>query len=183
MIAPPENPAWFCLRSHPKREHIAAACLQKDLALETFLPRISFKRSTPRGPVWFTEALFPNYLFARFGLAASILAVRHARGVRGVIHFGDRWPAVPEAVVAELRAALGHRELHIVPEALDPGQAVEIAGGVFHGLAAVVLRVMPGQERIAVLLEFLGRQSTVELGLDSVVKPAAQCRNPWSKSG
>jgi len=31
------------------------------------------------------------------------------------------------------------------------------------GLRAVVTRVTPGRERIAVLMEFLGRQTTIEL--------------------
>ena len=101
------RPAWFCVRSQPKHEHIAAAHLKGDPDLEVFLPRIRFKRATRRGPVWFTEALFPNYLFTRFDLAACLRRVCHAWGVRGVVHFGDRGPIVPEAVIEELRVSLG----------------------------------------------------------------------------
>ena len=89
----PESPAWFCVRTHPKHEHIAAASLRKDLALETFLPRMRSQRSTARGLVWFTDALFPTYLFARFPLHSSLLAVQYSRGVRAVVHFGAK-PAV-----------------------------------------------------------------------------------------
>ena len=165
----PALPAWFCIRTQHKHEHIAAASLRKDLGLETFLPRLRFKRSTQRGPVWFTEALFPNYLFARFSLASRLLAVQHARGVRDIVHFGQRWPAVPDPVIASLQSALGPAEVHVLGDDLQPGQFVEIAGGVFHGLSAVVLRVMASQERIAVLLDFLGRQTPVELPLTAVV--------------
>src|SRR5512137_7046 len=100
------TPAWFCLRTQPKHEHIAAAHLQQDSDIAVYLPRIRFKRATRRGPVWFTEALFPNYLFARFDLAACLRRVCHARGIRGVVHFGDRWPIVPETVIDELRATV-----------------------------------------------------------------------------
>ena len=78
--------AWFCIRSQPKYEHLAAAHLQREPGFEVYLPRIRFKRATRRGPVWFTEALFPNYLFARFDPAACLRRVCHARGVRGVVH-------------------------------------------------------------------------------------------------
>jgi transcription antitermination factor NusG len=41
---------------------------------------------------------------------------------------------------------------------------------MFHGLLAVVTRIMPARERVAVLLEFLGRQTTVELAGGAVVR-------------
>ena len=118
----PPAPAWFCLRTQPKHEHIAAAHLQQDPDIEVYLPRIRFKRATRRGPVWFTEALFPNYLFARFDLAACLRRVCHARGVRGVVHFGDRWPIVPEAVIEELRATVGADQVHVVRDEVRPGR-------------------------------------------------------------
>jgi transcriptional antiterminator RfaH len=164
------GPAWFCLRTQPKHEHLAAAGLRKEPDVEVYLPRIRFRRSTRRGPVWFTEALFPSYLFARFDLAVSLRRVCHSRGVRGVVHFGERWPIVPEAAVEELRATLGADQVHVIQNELQPGEAVQIAGGVFHGLQAVVTRVMPSRDRVAVLLEFLGRQTAVELPGEAVIR-------------
>ena len=162
--------AWFCIRSQPKHEHIAAAHLRKEVGIEVYMPRIRFKRATRRGPVWFTEALFPSYFFARFELAADLRSVCHARGVRGVVHFGHRWPIVPDPVVEELRATVSPDQVHIIRDDLRPGEPVQIAGGVFHGLQAVVTRVMPSQERASVLLEFLGQQTSVELALESIIR-------------
>jgi transcriptional antiterminator RfaH len=164
------GPAWFCVRSKTKHEHLAAAHLEKESDVEVYLPRIRFRRATRRGPVWFTEALFPGYLFARFELATSLRKVSHAPGVSGVVHFGQRWPIVPAGVVEELRATVGAGQAHVIGEDLHPGENVQIAGGAFHGLRAVVTRVMPGRERVAVLLEFLGRQTAVELGREAVVR-------------
>jgi len=161
---------WFCIRTQPKHEHIAAKHLQEVPEIEVYLPRIRFKRSTRRGPVWFTEALFPNYLFARFDLAPLARRVRHAQGVRGIVHFGDQWPAIPDKVIEELRAAIGSDDIHIISEPFKPGDAVHISGGSFHGLQAVVTRAMPGRQRVAVLLEFLGRQTMVELSPESLVR-------------
>jgi transcriptional antiterminator RfaH len=165
-----EVPAWFCIRTQPKHEHIAAAHLKEEPDIEVYLPRIRFKRSTRRGPVWFTEALFPNYLFARFDLAGCLRKLHHHRGVRGVVHFGQHWPTIPDGVIDELRASVGADEVHVIGEPLQPGETVQISGGGFHGLTAVVSRVMPGSQRVAVLMEFLGRQTTVELASDAVIR-------------
>jgi hypothetical protein len=40
--------------------------------------------------------------------------------------------------------------------------------GPFRGFEAIVTRVVPAQERVCVLLEFLGRQSMVQLELKDV---------------
>ena len=166
--APPSGfgqsqPAWFCLRSQPKHEHIAAAHLRQETEIEVFLPRIRFKRPTRQGPVWVTEALFPNYLFARFDLEACLRKVRHVRGVRGVVHFGCRWPTIPNQVIDELLATLGQAEVHVVVPELKPGDEVQVSGGALHGLQAVIQCAMPGKERVAVLMDFLGRQTTVQI--------------------
>jgi transcriptional antiterminator RfaH len=155
--------AWFCVRTQAKHEHIAAASLKRNWKLEVFLPRIRFKRTTRQGPAWTTEALFINYLFSRFNLATHLRVVQSARGVAGVVHFGSHWPVIPDATIAELRTALGGQELHVIDTKFNPGDNVEIVGGTFHGLQAVVTRVIPSKQRVAVLLDFLGRQTSVEL--------------------
>ena len=161
---------WFCLKSQPKHEHIAAAHLRQHSAVEVFLPRIRFKRAAQRGTAWVTEALFPGYLFARFDWQASLRAVQHSRGVRGVVHFGERWPAIPEASIRELQQPIGISEPRTIPEIFAPGDEVEITEGAMRGLRAVVTRVLPGRERIAVLMEFLGLQTMIELPRHFLIK-------------
>jgi len=161
---------WFCLRSQPKHEHIAAAHLKKMESVEVFLPRVRFQRATRQGLAWVTEALFPNYLFARFDWHNSLRQVQAARGVSGVVHFGERWPVIDAAVIADLQRAVGADELHTISTALQPGDDVEIADGAMRGLRAVVSRVIPSRERVAVLMEFLGRQTTIEVPANYLVK-------------
>ena len=162
--------AWFCLRSQPKHEHIAARHLRQLAGLEVFLPRIRFQRKTRQGLAWVTEALFPNYLFARFNWNNALRLVHHTPGVVGVVHFGTRWPTIADDVIAELRRLFGSDQLHVISSEPKIGDHVQIAGGVFHALRAVVTQVMPARERVTVLLEFLGRQTAVELPLGSVIR-------------
>jgi transcriptional antiterminator RfaH len=155
--------AWFCVRTHPKHEHIAAAQLRQEPDIEVFLPRIRYRRSTRSGPAWVNEALFKDYLFARFELSTALRRVKHSRSVRDVIHFGDRWPTVPEIIIAQLQDAMGGEDLRLVEDPLQPGDNVRIASGAMSGLEAVVTRVMPSKQRVALLLDFLGRQTAVEM--------------------
>lgn len=162
--------AWFCLRSQPKHEHIAAGHLRKMEGVEVFNPRIRFPRATRSGKVIVTESLFPNYLFARFDWETSLNRVHYAPGVTGVVHFGDKWPTVPEQAIEEIRAVIGAEGVHIIPDEFAPGDAVRLSGGVFHGLNAIVTQVMPGRDRVMVLMDFLGRQSAVVVGVQSIIR-------------
>lgn len=164
------QPAWFCLRSQTKREHMAAAQLRASGAVDVFLPRIRYRRKTTRGTAWVTEALFPNYLFARFDWKTAFRQVHHSPGVTGVVHFGAHWPTVPDATIEEMRVLFGSEELHVISAVFNPGDEVQIAGGAFHGLAAVVTQVMPARQRVNVLLDFLGRQLALELPTDALVR-------------
>ena len=54
----PDLPAWYCLRSQPKHEHIAAVYIRKHLGVESFAPRIRFQQVRQQRKAWMTEALF-----------------------------------------------------------------------------------------------------------------------------
>ena len=52
---------------------------------------------------------------------------------------------------------------------VETGDVVRISGGVLDSLEGVVTRVMPGRKRVAVLLDFLGRQTAVEVDIASII--------------
>jgi len=152
---------WFCIRSKLKQERTAAASLHALPDIEVFCPRIRFQRQTRRGKIWFEEALFPGYLFARFELERMFKAVNCARGVAGLIKFGASYPSIPAAEVESLRTWFVGQETKTIVSEPQVGQTSTIVDGPFKGLTAVVSRLMPGAQRVAVLLEVLGRQSEV----------------------
>ena len=96
--------------------------------------------------------------------------MRHTFGVAGVVHFGVFWPTVPQRAIDELQSIIGSEGVRVLEPALQVGQEVEIAAGAFEGFRGVVARVLPARDRVAVLLEFLGRQTTVELPVEGVVR-------------
>ena len=163
----PGLPAWYCLQAQPKHERIAAVHLRAYAKLETFAPQIRFQRLRQGHKMWMTEALFPGYFFARFDLAAGRREVQYSRGVRNVVHFGEKYPSVPDALVEQLRALVGPDELTVVePSPPEQGRPVQVAAGVFAGMETIVTGYLPAKERVKVLLSFMGRDLEVE-------KPAA----------
>ncbi len=165
--------AWYCLRSQPKHEHIAAAHLRLLEGVTVFCPRIRFRRTTRQGLVWVTEAMFPGYLFAHFELAEMNLRVRYAHGVNGIVRFAGQYPTIEEEALAQLRDHTGSAEVKELNYQISEGDQVQIVGGAFVGLEAVVTQVLSAKERVKVLMDFLGRKMEAELQSSSVLRQVA----------
>jgi len=169
QLALSEMPLWFCLRSQPKHEHLAATTLRRQLNIACFSPRVRYRKATRRGPVWFVEAMFPGYLFAEFVYSQFHRRVEHFSGIQGVVHFGDYIATVDEGIIDALRQHAGDEEIVTIDTSLKVGQAVEIAEGPLRGLEAVVTQILPAKERIRVLLELLGGQIEAEVAAPNVL--------------
>lgn len=163
---------WHCLRARPRQEHQAADRLRARYGIEVYGPRIRYRKVTRRGTVWFVEALFPGYLFARFDAAADLRRIQYASGVTGVVRFGGRPAVVPDETIAGLRAAMSDGETRVFVEPFRPGDRAEVVEGPFRGLEAVIVQVLPARERVRVLLEFLGRETTAEIAYTQLAKPS-----------
>lgn len=164
------KPAWYCVKAQPKHEHIAAAHLRLLEEVTVFSPRIRFRKATRRGIVWVTEAMFPGYLFARFKLTDMHRQVRYAHGVSGIVRFADRYPTIDEESLEQL---MDHTDDNGVKEMnynLSQGDCVKIADGIFAGLDAVVVKVLPANERVKILMDFLGRKIEAEVRHSSVLR-------------
>ena len=67
-------------------------------------------------------------------------------------------------------ATIGQEDVRVITDEFKPGERVLIAEGALLGLRAVVTRVMPGNERVAVLMEFLGQKSHAVVSSKSLVR-------------
>jgi transcriptional antiterminator RfaH len=162
------NPAWYCARTKPKHEHIAAANLQKNLGLEVFHPRLRLERATRRGVMRVVEPLFPCYIFVRCHLAENLDGIRHVNGISSLVHFGKRVPVVPDVAIEELRQCFGTEEFMTLQDGLVAGTEVVIAAGAFLGYSAKVVRALPAVRRVQILLDFLGRPTLAEADRSSL---------------
>lgn len=161
--------AWYCARTKPKHEHIAAANLRRNLQLEVFHPLLRVERATRRGLVRVVEPLFPCYIFVRCVLESSLSEIQHTSGVNAMVRFGEKIPPVDDARIEELQECFTAGEPMDVESRLAPADEVRIVDGVFSGVRAFVLRVMPARMRVQVLLDILGRPTPVEVDRASLI--------------
>jgi transcriptional antiterminator RfaH len=160
--------AWYCARTQPKHEHLAAATLTKNLGLEVFHPRLRLERATRRGPVRVIEPLFPCYIFIRCTLGNMLNEIRYVSGISSLVHFGEKIPTVPDQVIDDLRECFESEEPLSVNDGLAAGSEVTIMNGAFLGSRAIVLRVLPARRRVQILLDILGRATVTEVDRSSV---------------
>lgn len=165
---PEEKKLWFCVKTHPKHEHLAAANLAKAGGFEVFNPQLRTRRTTKRGMVWFTESVFAGYIFARFNLQKDLSTIRYSSSVSQVVHFNSGYPSIPEHQMQDLQMMFKGKEPITVTMTPSEGDTVRIVGGAFNDLVAVVLRVAPAKQRVQALLNLLGRMTTVDLDLSQV---------------
>jgi len=169
LCARSEQQRWYCIRTHNKREQIAAAHLQKLPKVEVFNPHLRLMRCTRRGRFCNTEPLFPNYLFARFDLEQMLEKVNCTPAVKFVLRFGGRQSEIPDLVIAELQEQLAEVCSQVLTDEPIEGEEVEIAAGAFTGTKARVTRVLPAKQRVRILLDVMGRSVTAELSLNAVL--------------
>ena len=161
---PGEELAWYCAKTKPKHDHIAAANLRKNLGLEVFSPRLRSEQTTIRGVIKnVTEPVFPGYVFVRCAIEEHLDQIRYTSGLSGIVSFGGRIPTVPAEVLEDLRTCFGAEEVLNLQKDPSPGDGVTLAGGAFLGMQAVVLRSWPARRRVQVLLEILGRPTPLEV--------------------
>ena len=160
---------WYGARTKPKHEHIAAANLRKNLGLEVFSPRLRMEKLTRRGLVKVTEPLFPCYIFVNCVLEDSLDDIQHTVGVNRLLSFGGKIPQVANEIIVELQECFENEEIIQLQSSLAPGDEVTVAGGAFAGMNAWVLKSLPAKKRVQILLDILGRPTTVEVERDALM--------------
>lgn len=160
---------WRPVRTKPKTEHIVARLLRRWDGVEVFCPRIRFQRTLERGKVWFEEALFPGYVFARFDLDVSLRVINSESNVLGVVRFGEGYPDLEESTVEALRSEFPEGEPVVVSQGVQVGEEVEVVDGPLRGAVVTVTALPSGGERVRILMEFLGQDREVEVPLMSLL--------------
>ncbi|MCP5538021.1 MAG: hypothetical protein H7A51_17535 [Akkermansiaceae bacterium] len=172
-----DDPAWYCVRTQTKREHLAARSLRQLDGVESFCPRLRYRKATRRGKVWWVEAMFPGYIFAFFSRFENERQVVHTHGVMKLLKFGDYIPEIPATFIAELYKQMqdqedGDNDMLTLEPTINKGDEVEIAHGALQGFQGKVVEVLPAHERVKILIEFLGNPQIVDADLFSLILPS-----------
>jgi len=160
---------WYAIQTKVNREKDVEKRLT-DFRLEVFLPWMRTRRRIGSRFHWVLAPLFPGYVFCRLDMVTSGKAARYSPGVKDFLTFGSRLAEVGENIIEGLRQRCPGGVAEIDPVSAKPGDTVRINEGPFAGLEAVFEQKLKGSERVAVLLEILGRQTRIVLPSETIAK-------------
>jgi transcriptional antiterminator RfaH len=156
---------WYVVYSKPHKEEQAQFHLRMK-KLDVFFPRLDLVRVAEKRKR--IIPLFPNYLFVRIHLPTEFHYVSWSPGVKRIISFGDRPIPLDERVISFLKQQTDAEGVIKARSQLRPGQEVEIRGGPFDGLIAIIQDPPDAKGRVRILLKLLSRQISVKLGVEFI---------------
>jgi transcriptional antiterminator RfaH len=171
MTEPPTDYAarWYVAKTRPNAENKALFHLERqgfDVYLPRFLRRIKHARRTS----WQPRPLFPNYVFV--AMPSTNLRWRAINSTIGIAHLicDERGPVpVPAGIVEDLRHQEDGSGLILTGRKVPfaKGVKVEVMSGAFADHVGRFVAATD-DERVVILLDFMGRQVATKLTLDSI---------------
>jgi len=158
---------WYAIQTKPNKEKEVEKRLS-DLGLDVFLPWLRTRRRIGSRHQWVLVPLFPGYLFCFLDMVQSGKAARYSPGVKDFLKFGSQIAEVGGEIVETLRLRCPEGVAQIDPVGAKAGDVIRINEGPFSGLEAIFERSLKGSERVAVLLEILGRQTRIVLPAEAI---------------
>lgn len=163
---------WFVAHTQPHAEAKASVHLDRQ-GFEIYLPRYLKRRRHARKIETVAAPLFPRYLFVAVDIAAQRWrSICSTVGVARLVCNGDNPTVVPEGIVEALKDREdvdGFIKLESRP-LFSPGDEVRVLDGAFSSCLGL-FEGMAERERVAILLDLLGRK--VRVVLDAALVAAA----------
>lgn len=142
--------------------------------VRTFYPTVSVNPVNPRAAK--VRGFYPRYLFAQVNAEIGPSSLEWIPGAVGLVRFDGEPAMVADEYVDTLRERIAEIEkaggLHL--DGLKPGDRVRITRGPFAGFDALFDVHLSGEQRVQVLLRWLGRQMRVKVGAQDVEKRRAR---------
>ena len=164
------QPRWYVVQTQSHAEGKATAHLTRQ-GFEAYLPRYLKRRRHARRVETVAAPLFPRYLFISIDMAAQRWrSISSTMGVSRLVCNGDQPAAVAEGVISALKGREGADGLVRLdpPPRFMQGDQVRIVDGVFSACLGL-FEGMADRDRVAVLLDLLGRKVRVVVDGLSVV--------------
>jgi transcriptional antiterminator RfaH len=160
---------WFVVHTQVHGEEKAEQNLMRQ-GFEVYLPRYLKRRRHARKVDFTVRPLFPRYLFVAIDMTTQRWrSIQSTIGVAHLVTNGDDPASVPDGVVGALRARedeKGFVRIDVKP-AFVPGDKVRVLTGAFMDSAGL-FSGLADHERVAILLDMLGRKVRVLLDADMV---------------
>jgi transcriptional antiterminator RfaH len=156
---------WLLAYTKPRGEKIAEDNLRRQ-GFECVLPWISVQKRRRGKWLWIDEPLFPRYVCVGAHEDQSWAPVRSTLGVTSLVRFGTQFATVPETLIRDLMTGADEgpeRQLRF-----KQGQKVHITGDSFSSIVGI-FEMQEGEDRARVLIDLLGRPTSVHVPLSQLV--------------
>ena len=163
-------PAWYAVFSKPRHEGQVSGYLSSK-GIEVFYPTVRVKPVNPRSAT--TRSFFPRYLFVHVDLdECGHGLIQWAPGVVGLVEFGGEPASITDFTMAELKRRVAEVQATGILDlaGIRKGDPVRIAQGPFFGYDAIFDTQLNGDDRVQVLLRWLGREVRLKVRADSLEK-------------
>ena len=160
---------WYVVQTQPNAESKAVVHLGRQ-GFVTYLPHYLKRRRHARRVDIVAAPLFPRYLFVAIDMTATRWrSIYSTVGVSRMVCNGDLPTPIPNQIVTTLRAredASGLVRLEHQPS-FRAGDKIRVLDGVFADCIALY-EGMKDSDRVAILLDLLGRKVRVMVNAESV---------------
>lgn len=157
------NNLWYLASSKTREEFRAVENLYNQ-GIKAFAPSINVEKIRAGKKTVVTEAMFKGYLFVNLFPEHGLWhKVRSTRGVRDWVRFSGKASQVPCGLVELFIKENAANKQRVIKKCFNQGDKVEILSGPFKGLKGLY-KTSCGETRALILIEFLGKQSQLELG-------------------
>ena len=160
---------WYVVQTQPNAENKAVVHLDRQ-GFVTYLPRYMKRRRHARRVDIVAAPLFPRYVFVAIDMTATRWrSIYSTVGVSRMLCNGDFPTPIPNQVITTLRAredAGGFVRLEHQPS-FRAGDKIRVLDGVFADCFALY-EGMKDSDRVAILLDLLGRKVRVMVNAESV---------------
>jgi transcriptional antiterminator RfaH len=160
---------WYVALTQPRAEIKAATHLLRQ-GFEPYLPSYLKRRRHARRIDIVAAPLFPRYVFVSADLTMQRWrAIHSTTGVARLICNIEEPARVADEVIYGLKANQDERGYVRLPPRprFCPGDAVRVVEGVFASCLGLFDGMTDG-ERVAILLDLLGRKVRVSIGIDAI---------------
>lgn len=163
------NTRWYVVQTRVNGERKAAQNLLQQ-SYQIYLPLYLKRRRHARKVDFVAKPLFPRYMFVAIDMETQRWrAIQSTHGVSRLVCNGEEAAVVPDGVLGALKAREDERGFVTLGSrpGFAPGDKVRVLAGAFMNSAGL-FDGMGDHDRVAILLDLLGRKVRVHLDADLV---------------
>lgn len=162
-----DNKRWFAVNTKPRNEERAASNISQG-GFDVLAPKLLVKKYRRDKIVPVIEEMFPGYIFVRFHPIEDFHLIKYTRGVKTIVHFGNKIVPIQDEAIEFIRSNLRDGIAVMEKKPFKKGERLLIKDGPFKGFLGIFEKELEGKERVMILLDSVQFAATIEINRELV---------------